>query len=262
MTLRATAHVGVWAAVTLGIAVACGPASKEDNFTSQIAPRCATAGGCDEALKDAKARVAHCEAETPGNCTWVREDLASVERLNKRHVEESAARVARANEAKPAEPKPSAAVEAARGGIPLSEHAAALRTALADCKATAKFSRCADEGASAEEKVACDFECTKFGKQRSEDLFQGQLRACAEIAVLDPKGVAKCAADGRVWAPKERLDECSKKCAVLGGKLRAYNAAHTKCCDGTRSPTCTNGAPGADCCAANQGVCQEPKPTE
>lgn len=262
MARRATRGLGATFIIAWG--VGCGGQDlRDDGFTRQIAPRCATAGGCEEALKEAQARLARCEKDPSiDGCPSAREDLASVERLNKRHVDESAARVARANPAtKPEEPKTSAVVEAARGGIPLSEHAAAMRTALADCKATAQLARCSGEGASPEEKASCEAECTKFGAQRSEDLFRGQLRACAEGAVSDPKST-KCAADGRVWAPKERLDECSKKCAALGVKLRAYDSTHTKCCDGTRSPTCTNGAPGTACCAANGGVCQEPKPTE
>ena len=259
MTLRASGLVGSLFMIAVGLG--CGPDLRDDGFSQQISPRCATAGGCEEALKDAQGRVAKCGASSSAGCAAAKEDLASVERLNKRHVDESAARVRASAAPKPEAPKPSVAVEAARGGIPLSEHAAAMRTALADCKATAKMERCASEGATPEEKASCESECTKFGAQRTEDLFRGQLRACSEGAILDPKST-KCAADGRVWAPAGRLAECSTKCAGLGAKLRAYNSTKTKCCDGTRSPTCTNGAPGNDCCTANGGVCQEPKPTE
>ncbi|HQY60036.1 MAG TPA: hypothetical protein PK141_01445 [Polyangiaceae bacterium] len=254
MALRAT--LGAW--VTVGL-MACGPAIPEDGFSQQITARCATAGGCEEALKDANARAASCKAKG-GDCIWVNEDLASVQRLNKRHVDESQARAARAAQPAPTAAPTSSAVAASLAAVPMSEHESVLRTALADCKATAKLERCT-EGASPAEQAKCEDECKKFGAQRSDDLFKGQLRACAEAAVADPKAT-QCATDGRVWAPKERLGECSKKCAALGPKLRAYDAARVKCCDGTRSATCTNAMHGAECCAANGGVCQEPKPTE
>lgn len=257
MALRAT--MGGMVVAGLLALLACGPAASEDSFTKQITARCATAGGCEEALKEANARAASCK-EKGGDCIWVNEDLASVQRLNKRHVDESRAREARAAQPAPTAAPTSAAVAESLAAVPLSEHESVLRTALADCKATAKFERCTD-GASPAEQATCEAECKKFGAQRSQDLFKAQLRACGEAALADPKAT-QCAADGRVWAPKERLAECSRKCAVLGPKLRAYDAAHTKCCDGTRSPTCTNATPSADCCAANGGVCQEPKPTE
>lgn len=246
------------AAVALTL-VGCGPALPDDGFTQQITARCATAGSCDETLKEAEARVARCKARG-ADCTWFNEDLASVQRLNKRHVDEANARAAHAAPPLPTAAPTSASMVDLQAPVPLSEHESVLRTALADCKATAKLIRCTD-GASPAEQATCETECKKFGAQRAEDLFRGQLRACGEAAVADPKAT-ECAADGRVWAPKERLAECSKKCAGLGVKLRAYDAARTKCCDGTRSPTCTNAIPAADCCTANGGVCQEPKPTE
>ncbi len=255
--------LGARAAATLSLVASmagCRPDLRDDGFLQQIAHRCATAAGCDQTLKEAQARVAHCnESANPTEaCVAARLDLDSVERLRKRYVDEAAVRESTARPPE-ASAGPGAEVTPAQAEDPRAIHAAVLRTALADCKATTKLAKCAAEGSSPEEKAACEAECTKFGVERSEALFLTQLRECALAAESDPKAT-RCAADGRPWAPTTRLEECSVRCAALAAKLRSYASARTKCCDGTRSPTCTNGDHRTDCCEDHGGICPEPRP--
>jgi hypothetical protein len=40
-------------------------------------------------------------------------------------------------------------------------------------------------------------------------------------------------------------------------KLLVFVNTHAKCCDGTRSPTCTYGDLRSGCCSSHGGVCAE-----
>ena len=106
---------------------------RDDGFTSQITHRCATPKGCDEALKDAKARVDKCPDATSSECLAVKEDLASVERLNKRHQDEAKAREEGARKADEELAKARAQEEASRANAKTLEeqvtgHAADIDT--------------------------------------------------------------------------------------------------------------------------------------
>ncbi len=253
--------------VLLVLASACGPDVRGDGFTEGITHACSTAAGCDKTLEDAKGRVARCGDPEGDSCIAAREDLASVERLNKRYVAEKAAReeAARLN-AMDAAARARAAADAEnqrasqeRAEDAPTGHAAVVRTALADCRASADMSKCATPGLSAEEKTKCEDECARFGKQRAEDLYRAALRACVQNAEADAK-VDKCLNDGRVWAPTPaRIEECSKRCVSIGAKLRTFATTKAKCCDGSRS-ACTNGDLKTDCCDGHGGICPEPKP--
>ncbi len=252
--------------VLSAVAVACGPDIRDDGFTSQITHRCATPKGCETTLADAKARAAKCTDASSSECVAVREDVASVERLNKRYLDEAAAREASAKKVDEAMAKLRADDAARKANAQTLEetttgHAADLRTALADCRATAIFERCDNGNPTPAEKTECDTNCKQFGAQRSEDLFKLMLRACAETAEADPKQT-KCLVDGRVWSPRARADECSKKCALLGAKLRAWATSRAKCCDGSLAPKCKNSDLRTDCCEGHGGICPEPKPQE
>ncbi len=245
--------------------VACADL-RDDGFTSQITHRCGTPKGCEATLVDAKARAAKCTDASSSECLAIQEDLASVERLNKRYLDEAAAREEGAKKADEAMAKARAADEAIRARSQTLEetttgHAADLRTALADCRATAQFEKCDNGNPTPAEKTECETNCKQFGAQRSEDLFKLMLRACAENAEVDPK-LTKCLVDGRVWSPKTRADECSKKCATLGAKLRTWATSRAKCCDGSLAPKCKNSDLRTDCCEGHQGICPEPKPQE
>jgi hypothetical protein len=239
---------------------------RDDGFTSQITHRCATPKGCDEALKDAKARVDKCPDATSSECLAVKEDLASVERLNKRHQDEAKAREEQAKKVDEALAKARAQEEASRANAKTLEeqvtgHAADLRTALADCRATADYTKCENGKPTPAEKAECETSCKQFGAQRSEDLFRLMLRACAETAESDPKHT-KCLVDGRVWSPRGREEECSKKCASLAAKVKTWMSAKVKCCDGSPAPKCKNAELRTDCCEGHNGICPEPKPQE
>lgn len=253
-------------ALVLGtLAIACTDL-RDDGFTGQITHRCATPKGCDEALTDAKARLAKCADPASGECLAVKEDVASVERLNKRHLDEAAARAASAKQADEAMAKARAADNAIKSNQKTLEevttgHSADLHTALADCRATADMAKCDNGSPTPSEKAECLTNCQQFGAQRSEDLFRLMLRACTETAEADPKHT-NCLVDGRVWSPRTRADECSKKCASLAAKLHTWASAKVKCCDGAPAPKCRNAELRTDCCEGHKGICPEPKPQD
>ena len=223
---------------------------------AQLVGQCTTYAACLRALERAEAETLRCKG-CPSGAAAVREVRARVDALYLEENREAIEQEKRDHHPKqPPGPDP-AALEAARAAA--AAQAAEIgrqRVVLngrAACVATADLSKCDVDVASAEERAACRSDCETLGKEAAPEGVRAKLRSC-----VHDEGPATCPAVP--WAEAPELAACSKRCAELRRLWARYLATHALCCDGSRSPSCTNGSFGRGCCSHHGGGCLEPQP--
>lgn len=250
--------------VALGLLslAACGPSpafptDEADSVpVAQIVGQCTTYAACLRALERANAERLRCNG-CPSGAAAVREVRARVDALyleeNREAIEQE--KLDRQPKARPA-PDP-AALEAAR--VAAAAQAAELArqrvvlNARSECVHTGELGRCDVEAASPDERSACRSDCEALGKQAAIEGVRQRLRAC-----VHDEGAPTCAEVP--WAEAAAISACSKRCGELRRLWARYLAMHALCCDGSRSPSCTNGSFGRGCCSHHGGGCLEAEP--
>ncbi|MBX3222393.1 MAG: hypothetical protein KF795_17875 [Labilithrix sp.] len=279
-------RLAAWAAWALA---ACSPAAwgQTDGFREQIADRCRTESGCEQAAIDARRRIADCEPNAIGKirCRDADADLDEVQAYLRRYAEkhqedQRRERLAEERTWQELQREESARREAeGRARRLASEMSSALRDceramALAPCDRLATF----DDDV----RVSCLTDCALAVERAKVSTYTRAVRECID-GVASSLGQAK--PDCRFVLPDSATDdladrrdaciaECGEQAKPIVAQARAAasppptpkasgassrsrgsgGGTRALCCDGTPSPTCGCGG-GRGCCSHHGGVC-------
>jgi hypothetical protein len=134
------------------------------------------------------------------------------------------------------------------------------RDALDGCKKSGDLAEC-----SKGDREDCERECGEFLAKQREQSFLGAREACGR-AFAESSGKTKACdfarGGGRLaaWKAIDRQAECDQACVTLGKRLVTFFATHVKCCDDSRSPSCTYATERQGCCSHHGGACEEEEP--
>lgn len=119
------------------------------------------------------------------------------------------------------------------------------------------MARCDASVATEEERAACRSDCEALGRNVGADLVRQALRSCVKAETKVSCGEAS------PWTLPGAMEGCVRRCDDLRKEWRRFNATHAMCCDGSRSPSCTNEDFGRGCCSHHGGGClEDPPPVE
>lgn len=249
------------------LVAACAPALIDDGFRAGPLSRgCHTEEDCRKLIDAAARRQEGCDSSGGVSCAAAEKDYAEAlawqgRMQNEQEASLRAARDAIGERYRTEVAQRDAADRVAREDV---RAAAAARgremEATYECKETAALGACTGAGDSEAPRQRCKDACVAHGARRQDELFHGAYVRCVDHFV-ETNGAAKsCSFPDEAWAEPDRAPECAGFCAETGRKLLVYNRLRAKCCDGTRSPSCTYGTLRSGCCSSHQGLCVEEPP--
>ena len=238
--------------------VACGQSPAwptqpvEEVPTLQLVAACTTYAACFRSFERTQAFATRC-----GGCAAATNALVSVRaRLDTLYLEENREAIEQEerDRARPAV-KPRAQVQTFPDpNAPERERQVAVLNGRAECVATGELARCDETLATEEERTACRQDCETLGQRAGDARLRQAVREC-----VHGDGKASCGA-ATPWTAAAGLEKCARRCDELRKAWGRFNATHALCCDGSRSPSCTNESFGRGCCSHHGGGCLEDPP--
>lgn len=225
---------------SLLVSAACVPADDEPAFRARLGSGCHSDDECGTLEYFAMARVRDCEAHNGRNVPAQDRRDCRAPNEDEEAVRGMMASLHAVQAAPPTQPlPPQQTPDASDVALPQPDAEAMQLAAIAVVQSTPDDRR---------------READTYARA-----FDAELQNCVD-GYLESNGTKRtCLLREPTSATSQK--ECDRACSITGRKTLAFNGTSVRCCDGSYSPSCTNGRDSLrGCCSHHGGVCAEQMP--